>query len=65
MEDIQKLLGSDRLVAAHAQRHRLLGKPKKKKGAAADGAATNIEGAATEGAADVVTGAAEGPLEGR
>ena len=69
VEDIQKLLGSDRLVAAHAQRHRLLGKPKKKKGAAADGAATNIDGAATEGAAavasgaaDVVAGAAEGPL---
>ena len=44
VEDIQKLLGSDRLVAAHAQRHRLLGKPKKKKGAAGV-----IEGAAAIG----------------
>lgn len=70
VEDIQKLLGSDKLVAAHAQRHRLLGKPKKKKGTAgaADvGAAEEPLGAATitEGAADVgaaTDGTAEGPL---
>lgn len=33
VEDIARLIGSDRLVAAHAQRMRLLGKPKKKKAA--------------------------------
>ena len=52
VEDIQKLLGSDKLVAAHAQRHRLLGKPKKKK--------------ATPDITDVAEGpqeAAEGPQE--
>lgn len=33
VEDIAKLIGSDRLVAAHAQRMRLVGKPKKRKAA--------------------------------
>lgn len=55
VEDIAKLIGSDRLVAAHAQRMRLLGKPKKKKAASAasvsaevplESAATNFESAA-------------------
>jgi hypothetical protein len=34
VEDVQKLIGSDKLVAAHAQRMRLLGKPKKRKATA-------------------------------
>ena len=66
VEDIQKLLGSDKLVAAHAQRHRLLGKPKKRKGQIeAVGAADNISGAAevvAESAAGAAGSAAEVPL---
>ena len=66
VEDIQKLLGSDKLVAAHAQRHRLLGKPKKKKAAvgmaqAAEGpqeAITEPQGAAS----DVPLASVEEPL---
>lgn len=64
VEDIAKLIGSNKLVAAHAQRHRLLGKPKKRKAAgaatsAAEGAATDSAGTAT-GAAEVAAGAVEG-----
>lgn len=60
VEDVQKLIGSNKLVAAHAQRMRLLGKPKKKR--AADfmtGTATDAAGTA-EGPRD----SSEGPLAG-
>lgn len=55
VEDIAKLIGSDRLVAAHAQRMRLLGKPKKKK------AAPVLEEAAgtAEVSSEKISGAAE------
>lgn len=56
VEDVAKLIGSNKLVAAHAQRMRLLGKPKKKRAAGA------AEG--TAGTADV-SGTAEGPLGDR
>jgi hypothetical protein len=58
VEDIQKLLGSDKLVAAHAQRHRLLGKPKKKK--ATQDMAQGAEG--PQEAAQGPQGTAEEPL---
>ncbi len=61
VEDVQKLIGSNKLVAAHAQRMRLLGKPKKKRAASAAGlGAAGI----LEGAAEVPLDSSEVPLEG-
>jgi hypothetical protein len=50
VEDVQKLIGSDKLVAAHAQRMRLLGKPKKRKATAevVPEAAGGLSGAAID-----------------
>lgn len=67
VEDVAKLIGSNKLVAAHAQRMRLLGKPKKKRAAsAAEGTATGAAGAAgiSESAAEVPLASSEEPLAG-
>ena len=61
VEDVQKLIGSNKLVAAHAQRMRLLGKPKKKRAASSVGLAD--ASAAGLGAAGILEGAAEVPLD--
>ena len=66
VEDVQKLIGSNKLVAAHAQRMRLLGKPKKKRTADIVTGAAEVPLDSSEGplvgAATIAEGTAEGPL---
>lgn len=60
VEDIAKLIGSDRLVAAHAQRMRLLGKPKKKKAAPVLEEAATVSSEKISGTAEAATVEAAG-----